>query len=111
MHPAAWTGYRQMRATPTIQRRSRSVLKATDVMAKPIKCAKCNVALEGPAHPRDDDILSCPRCGQGDTFKKIMAEINDYVADQAAREMFEAFKRVTRGRTGKQYKEAFRPQK
>jgi hypothetical protein len=47
-----------------------------------IKCAKCNIPLKGPADPQPQDRIACPRCGVGDTFENISAEITEYIGEQ-----------------------------
>jgi hypothetical protein len=47
-----------------------------------VKCAKCKVALQGPANPKPQDRMECPRCGVGDRFDRVMAEVGEYVRDQ-----------------------------
>jgi DNA-binding IscR family transcriptional regulator len=47
-----------------------------------VKCAKCDVPLEGPANPDSQDRLACPNCGIGDTFENVSAEINEYIGEQ-----------------------------
>ena len=63
-----------------------------------LKCAKCDVPLQSDViGPKDDDILSCPTCGQADTFKNVMVEIGDYVAEQAGSYVFDGFVQGARG--------------
>ena len=49
-----------------------------------VKCAKCNVALKGPADPTPQDRFECPRCGIGDSLQRVMAEISEYATEQVA---------------------------
>jgi len=46
-----------------------------------IKCAKCNLALQGPADPEPDDALICPGCGMSDTLENVTREIGEYVTE------------------------------
>ena len=47
-----------------------------------VKCAKCNVALKGPADPTPQDRFECPRCGIGDSLDRVMAEVGEYATEQ-----------------------------
>lgn len=62
-----------------------------------IKCATCNVALQGPVESKPDDMVTCPACGQGDTFDNVMREVRDHIkeqmADYASRVVMEPFRR------------------
>lgn len=53
-----------------------------------IKCARCRWSLRGPPKPKPHDRLTCPRCGNGDTLKNIMAEARRYVEEQEAHEYY-----------------------
>ena len=48
-----------------------------------VKCATCNVPLQGPADPQPHDTLSCPTCGQGDILENVNREIGEYVTEKA----------------------------
>lgn len=49
-----------------------------------IKCAKCNVPIEGPSDAKADSMVSCPVCGSSDTKENVEREAADYVTRQAA---------------------------
>ncbi len=51
---------------------------------KPIKCAKCNVPLQGSADPKSEGVFSCPSCGASDTLENIQREIGEYAAEKTA---------------------------
>ena len=43
-----------------------------------VKCARCNVPLEGPDEAHPDSFISCPSCGAGDTRENVEREVTDY---------------------------------
>lgn len=63
---------------------------------KTVKCAPCQVPLQGPADPKSDDVFTCPNCGQSDTFENVLTEVQDYMADkvleQTTRSLGSAFR-------------------
>jgi hypothetical protein len=52
------------------------------IMAENFKCARCKIALEGPAKPKPQDRFSCPKCGVGGRYDAIMREVKEYVSEQ-----------------------------
>ena len=54
------------------------------MMTHSVKCAKCNLELEGPADPKPEDIVSCPGCGVSDTLENVTSEVGKYVAEKMA---------------------------
>ncbi len=44
-----------------------------------LACNACKVALEGPAEPKLDDVLTCPSCRLADTYQAVLSEISDHV--------------------------------
>ena len=63
---------------------------------KEVKCAKCNIALQGPDNPKPQDRFECPRCGVGDRFDRVMAEVGDYATEQVADATTRAFQSAFR---------------
>lgn len=61
---------------------------------KEVKCARCKCGLEGPLDPQPHDRIACPRCGEGDTVERVMAEVGEYMQEQAAHALHKA---VTHG--------------
>lgn len=47
-----------------------------------LKCANCDVALQGPADAKPQDRVSCPSCGAGDTLENALADAGEYAAEQ-----------------------------
>ena len=77
-----------------------------------IKCAKCNTPVHSEtAEPQNDDIVSCPVCGINDTFKNVVQELEEYVADQSARFLAKSFRDATRGSKFLKFKENRRTKK
>ncbi len=62
-----------------------------------IKCNRCNVALEGPAEPKDQDVFSCPRCGASDTRKNVLAEIKQFAVDHVQQKLSKSMVDAARG--------------
>ncbi|MFO1160568.1 MAG: hypothetical protein U1E60_17145 [Reyranellaceae bacterium] len=59
-----------------------------------VKCARCNVPLEGPDEAHPDSFISCPSCGAGDTRENVEREVTDYATRRvslALDEMVEGF--------------------
>lgn len=79
---------------------------------KDIKCATCNVALQGNvAEPKPDDVVTCPSCGASDTRENVMREIGEYARDKASDFIARGFKNATRGSKHLTFKEKLRPKK
>ena len=57
-----------------------------------VLCARCHVPLEGPTEPNPDDRMACPRCGDGDRYEAVLAEVGEYVQEMAAQKLASAFK-------------------
>jgi hypothetical protein len=53
---------------------------------KPILCARCNVAANGPSEPQSEDIFACPKCGASDTFENIKRSLGEQATEYFARE-------------------------
>ena len=63
-----------------------------------IKCAACDVPLQGPSvEPEPDDVFACPNCGTSDTFKTVMREIEQYIASKAEDSISASFEKAARG--------------
>ncbi|WP_139350410.1 hypothetical protein [Rhodanobacter sp. B04] len=52
-----------------------------------VLCARCHIALEGPAEPKSDDRIACPRCGEGDRYETVISEVGEYVQEMAAQKI------------------------
>ena len=62
-----------------------------------IRCAKCNVALQGPADPQPQDVLSCPRCGESDNLENILREVGDYISEKVGDSFGDMLDRAVKG--------------
>jgi hypothetical protein len=61
------------------------------------KCATCDVALQSHvADPQSDDMLFCPTCGVSDTLENVVAEVQEYVTEQAGDHLFSSLQRSTK---------------
>jgi hypothetical protein len=68
-------------------RASFTAIAAKEGRMADVKCAKCNVALKGPADPKPQDAFSCPSCGVSDTFENVMFEVKQYAKDRVAQNL------------------------
>lgn len=77
-----------------------------------VKCAACNVPLQGRAVDVDSQIIfSCPSCGNGDTEENVMREIGEQARDKVADEIAASFERATRSSKTVTFKKGSRPKK
>ncbi len=74
-----------------------------------VKCARCKCALQGPADPKPNDILTCPSCGEGDTLDRVLAEVGKYVEEQVAKSLHNTIAKATRGSDVFKVTSNFRP--
>lgn len=61
-----------------------------------IKCAKCNVSINGPADAEPQTLVSCPVCGISDTRENVEREVADYVASKASDALTANLERIAR---------------
>ena len=79
---------------------------------KHIKCAACNVPLQGPSiEPEPDDVLACPNCGTSDTFRNVMREVEQYIAGKAKDNISASLEKATRGSDFMTFKKSRRTKK
>jgi hypothetical protein len=78
---------------------------------KQVKCARCKVALEGPANPKPQDRFECPRCGVGDTYKRVMADVAAHAKEQMADATTRAFETAFRNSKNVKLTKGPRPHK
>lgn len=79
---------------------------------KPIKCARCNVPLEGKIVDGEaQEYFSCPRCGVGDTHENIMRELADYTEEKAAEFLSKTMSDIARKSKFITFRENSRPKK
>jgi phage FluMu protein Com len=64
---------------------------------KQIKCARCDCALQGPANAQAHDRVVCPECGEGDTLDRVLAEVGEYVKEQAAASLSQSISKGAKG--------------
>jgi hypothetical protein len=76
-----------------------------------VKCAKCDLALQGPADPQSHDVLSCPRSGEGDTLENVTREVGEYIAEKAAAALDATMTQATRGSDFIKITSRYRPPK
>jgi hypothetical protein len=50
----------------------------SDPSPQEILCGKCRTAVEGPAEPAPDDVVTCPSCGRSARFDDAVAEASAY---------------------------------
>lgn len=66
----------------------------TDI--RDVKCAACNVPIQGPSDSDPKAIFSCPSCGVSDTAENIVREVGEYVQEQGAEYLDSTFRDVAR---------------
>jgi hypothetical protein len=71
-----------------------------------ILCGKCRVPVDGPSKPAPEDMLTCPKCGEKDTFAKVMEDIRAYAVDRIGSGVQQALKKATAGKKSLTYKPA-----
>lgn len=88
-----------------------SVLEADSDEGSTALCGKCRVPLTGPEDAKDDDVFSCPDCGNGDTLANVTKIIGEYAEDHIGREMDKMLKKAARGNSMLSYKSKPKPHK
>jgi len=77
-----------------------------------IKCAKCDVPLQGAAtDPQPTDMVSCPKCGVSDSLENVIREVGEYVEEKTAEYLAGEMRDATRGSKTMTFKEKPRPKK
>jgi NAD-dependent SIR2 family protein deacetylase len=76
-----------------------------------VQCAKCKVTLQGPADPKPQDVFSCPKCGTGDRFDRVMREVSEYVEEKMAEKFSRSLGDATRGSKNLKVTQKPRPKK
>ena len=61
-----------------------------------VLCARCHVPLEGRAEPNPDDRMACPRCGEGDRYEAVLAEVGEYIQEMATQKIAEMVNKTGR---------------
>jgi len=46
-----------------------------------ILCGRCKIAVEGPAEPKPQDVIACPRCGRRDSFQNTLRSVEAHTLD------------------------------
>jgi len=75
-----------------------------------VKCAECNLALEGPVDPQPHDIVACPGCGVSDTLENVTREVGEYVAEKMAESLSVDMRDAFRGSDLIKVTSDYRPQ-
>lgn len=58
------------------------------------KCASCDVALKPGGEHDPETWWACPACGNGDTYENVIAELNRFCRDQAAKALNEQIRGI-----------------
>lgn len=69
-----------------------------------IICAACRSEVTAPSKPKPSDYCSCPKCGVGDTYENVLADVKAYVTEQAARSLQKSLKKVASSSKSMTYK-------
>lgn len=62
-----------------------------------ILCGSCRVPIEGPANPKPNDMIACPKCGRSDTHKHVLDSAKAFVTELAQRSLQEPMRKAARG--------------
>jgi anaerobic ribonucleoside-triphosphate reductase len=68
---------------------------------RPLLCAKCGVNVQVVPDPKPEDMVTCPQCGESDTFENVKRSLGQQAAEWAQRKLAESFK----GKSGFTYTE------
>jgi hypothetical protein len=52
---------------------------------RPVLCAHCKVQVKLPPDPKPEDKVSCPECGQSDTFENVKRSLGEQAQEYAAK--------------------------
>lgn len=59
-----------------------------------IECGKCRVPLRGPANPKPDDLLTCPRCGGQIKTKQAVEQAKKLVGASVEKMLKDVFRKA-----------------
>ena len=62
-----------------------------------ILCGSCKRPAESVPNPKPNDNVTCPRCHRSDSFKNVMASIQEHVAHETAKALSASFAKAARG--------------
>jgi len=74
-----------------------------------VKCAVCNVEVQGPSDPQPDSHFGCPSCGNGDTYENILSEVQQQVVDKTKMSLNRMFDDAVRGSSFMKVTSHYRP--
>jgi hypothetical protein len=77
----------------------------------PVLCGKCNVQVNIVPNPEPQDKVTCPQCGDSDTFENVKRSLGEQAQEFAARKIQETMRNVTRGSTAIKYTPGVIPQR
>ena len=67
---------------------------STHTTTAAIECGKCHVPLRGPANPKDNDLLTCPRCGGQVKTKVAVDQAGKQFAASVEKQLKDAFRKA-----------------
>lgn len=59
---------------------------------QPMLCAKCRVPVQVVPDPKPEDMVTCPQCGESDTFENVKRSLGQQAAEWAQRKLADSFK-------------------
>jgi hypothetical protein len=59
---------------------------------KPILCSKCKVQVQVVPDAKPDDKVTCPDCGDSDTFENVMRSLGDQAQEWAEQKLSASLK-------------------
>lgn len=76
-----------------------------------ILCGSCKTDLKGPSDPKPDDVITCPTCGNGDTFENVLREAKEYIANGFSKSLGDMLAKSTRNSKFVKFKSQRAPQR
>lgn len=62
-----------------------------------ILCGHCLVPVQGPDNPNNNDLISCPKCGQSARHRDVIKSAEEYVTDYMQIELNKSMESAARG--------------
>ena len=59
-----------------------------------IDCGRCRVPLQGPSNPKDNDLLTCPRCGGQIKTKDAVKQAGDIFKSSVEKQLKDAIRKA-----------------
>jgi len=70
---------------------------------KPILCARCKVQVKVAPDPKPEDAVTCPSCGESDTFENVKRSLAQQAKEFVQRKLQKTMSDAFRGSSGIKY--------